>query len=81
MPNLVRAVIGDQEVNVSPEYAEANQLEVLDEPTHTEYGRQRPQTRRGGRTTKPKTTVASAAAKKAAKPAGSSDNNPPSEES
>lgn len=78
MPNLVRAVIGDQEVNVSPEYAESNELEVLDEPTHIGR-RQRPQTRANSRPMKPKTTVADAAAKKAAKSADTS--NPPSKES
>lgn len=77
MSNLVRAVIGDQEINVSPEYAESKGLKVLDEPTHREDGRVRPATRRGGRPAKPKTSVAVAAEKKAA---SSADNNPPSTE-
>lgn len=80
MPNLVRARIGDRAVNVSPEYAEANGLEVLDEPTHGEDGRIRPETRVDGRPVKPKTSVAEAAAakKKAGQPTAAS--NPPSEE-
>lgn len=67
--SLVRAVIGDREVNVSPEYAEAHGLEVLaDEPTHRPDGRTRPETRRGGRPLKPQTTVSTEAAKKAGQP-------------
>lgn len=75
---LVRALIGRRSVNVSPEYAEAKGLEVLDEPTHLDDGRVRPETTATGRPIKPKTTVAAAAAKKAAKPTATP--NPPSEE-
>lgn len=62
---LVRARIDDRSVNVSPEHAEAEGLELLDEPTHFDDGRPRPETRANGRPVKPKTTVAAAAAKKA----------------
>ena len=78
MPDLVRAVFGDQEVNVSPAFAEAKGLKVLDEPTHRRDGRQRPATRSGGRPVKPKTTVAKAAGEKAAKSAEVSPTDPPS---
>lgn len=64
MAELVRAVIGDQELNVGRAYAEKKRLKVLDEPTHRPDGRPRPATRRGGRPDKPKTTVDEAAAKK-----------------
>lgn len=80
MPNLVRAVIGDREVNVSPEYAKAKGLKVLDEPTARPDGRLRPTTRRNGRPAKPKTSVAEAAAKKAAESAEVSPTDPPSKE-
>lgn len=80
MPGLVRAVIGDQEVNVGKEYAESKGLEVLDEPTHSEDGQIRSATRRGGRRVKPKVSVAEKAAEKkaAAKSAEPADTNPPS---
>lgn len=78
MPNLVRAVIGDREVNVSPEYAESHGLEVLDESVRRPDGRLKPETRRKGRPVKPQTTVAAAAAKKAGQPLAA--DNPPSEE-
>jgi hypothetical protein len=83
MPELVRAVIGDREVNVSAAYAVKHDLQVLDEPTHRDDGRPRPETRRGGRPNKPKTSVAKKAAAKKAEPAQesgpSADDNPPSE--
>lgn len=64
---LVRALIGDQQVNVSPEYAESQRLELLlDEPTHNPDGSVRESTRSNGRPIKPKTTAADAAAKKQA---------------
>lgn len=78
MHNLVRAVIGDSEVNVSPEYAEAHGLEVLDESIYTDDGRLRPTTRRGGRPVKPRTSVADATKEKAAKSADVSPTDPPS---
>lgn len=80
MPGLVRAVIGDQEVNVGREYAESKGLEVLDEPVYREDGQIRPATRRGGRRAKPKVSVADKAAEKkaAAKNAEPADDNPPS---
>lgn len=54
--------------------------DLLDEPTHNQDGRIRPDTRLNGRKAKPKTSVADAAAeKKAAKSAASTD-NPPSKE-
>lgn len=82
MPNLVRAVIGNQEVNVSPEYAESKGLEVLEESAYREDGQIRPATRRGGRRAKPKTSVAEKASEKkaAAKSAEPADTNPPSPE-
>lgn len=73
---LVRALIGNRSVNVSPEYAKAHDLEVLDEPTHLDDGRVRPETTATGRPIKPKTTVADATAKKAGKP--TAESNPPS---
>ena len=76
MPNLVRAVIGDREVNVSPEYAEAHGLEVLDEPVRRPDGRLKPEARRDGRPLKPKTTASTEAAKKAGQPTAT--DNPPS---
>lgn len=63
---LVRAVIGEREVNVGEAYAAAHELEVLDEPTRNPDGSPRPETRRGGRPLKPAVSVAEAAAKKAA---------------
>lgn len=75
--SLVRARIGDRSVNVSPEYAEAEGLELLDEPTHRADGRTRPETTLAGRPLKPKTTVAEAAAKKAGQPTAA---NSPSKE-
>lgn len=76
MSNLVRAVIGDREVNVSAEYAEAHGLEVLDESVRRPDGRLKPETRRKGRPVKPQTTVADAAAKKADQPTAA--DTPPS---
>lgn len=85
MPELVRAVIGDQEVNVSAAYAQTHDLTVLDEPTRREDGRRISATRRGGRRAKPKMSVdeASTAKKKAAaKSAETAEtDNPPSKES
>ena len=76
---LVRALIGDRSVNVSPEYAETHSLELLDEPTHLDDGRVRPETTATGRPIKPKVTVdALSAAKKAGQPTAKS--TPPSSE-
>lgn len=75
--SLVRARIGDRSVNVSPEYAAAEGFEVLEEPTHRDDGRARPETTVSGRAVKPKTTVAEAAAKKAGQPTAA---NSPSKE-
>lgn len=75
---LVRALIGDRSVNVSPEYAESYSLELLDEPTHLDDGRVRPECTAAGRPIKPKVTVADAAAKKAGQPTAKS--TPPSSE-
>lgn len=69
MADLVRVRVKDQEFNVGRAHAEANKLEVLDEPTHFGDGTLRPVTRAGGRPRKPKVSVAQAAEKKAAKPA------------
>ena len=80
MSNLVRARIGDRSVNVSPEYAEAKGLEVLDEPTHLDDGRLREETKANGRPVKPKTSVASAAAAKKAGQPTAADNPPSSKE-
>lgn len=53
--------------------------DLLDEPTHNQDGRIRPDTRLNGRKTKAKTSVAEAAAKKAASSASSTDNQPSKE--
>lgn len=68
MADLVRVLVNDQEVNVSPAWAKARGLKVLaDEPTHNGDGTVRRPTRKGGRQMKPKTTVAEqATANKAA---------------
>lgn len=68
MADLVRALVNNQEVNVSRAWAEARELKTLDdEPTHNGDGTVRRTTRKGGRPMKKKTTVATeAAAKKAA---------------
>jgi len=63
---LVRARIGDREVNVGRTYAESNHLEILNEPTHLDDGTPRPETRAGGRPVKPQTTVALATGSKKA---------------
>lgn len=66
MADLVRARINGFEKNVGRAFAEANELEVLDESTTNPDGSLRRTTRTGGRPVKKKTTVAkSAAAKKA----------------
>ena len=80
---LVRALVPDgdagQLTNVSPELAEANGWEVVDEPTHGVDGRPLPPTRASGRPVKPKTTVGKApTAKKADEPTAA--DNPPSKE-
>lgn len=81
MSNLVRVRRDGHEFNVGRAYAEAHDLEVLDEPAHTRAGEPRPVTRVGGRQVKPKVSVAQAAEKKAAKSAEKPDTNPPSKES
>lgn len=74
---LVRVALGDVEKNVGRNYAEKNNLKILDEPLVREDGRKIGTTRRGGRPAKPKTTVAKqAAAKKAA--TKTAESNPPS---
>lgn len=79
--SLVRVRANGREFNVGAAYAEANGLEVLDEPTHR-GGFARPVTRTGGRKVKPKTTVSAEAAKKAATSAEKNDDdNSPSKES
>jgi hypothetical protein len=79
MPNLVRAVIGDRAVNVSPEFAESEGLEVLDEPTHFDDGRLRPETKANGRPLKPTVTVAPVAAGKKAGSSAADDTTPSKE--
>lgn len=79
MSNLVRVREGDAEFNVGRAYAEAHDLEILDESPTTRDGQLRATTRSGGRKRKPKTSVAEAAEKKAAKSAEKSDTNQPSE--
>lgn len=82
MPNeLVRAVVGDREVNVARHYAETNGLTVLDEPVRRTDGRLRVTSRRRSRPVKPKTSVKEAAAKKAAKSADDTTNPPSPKES
>lgn len=81
--SLVRALVPDgdagQLVNVSPELAESNGWEVVDEPTHGDDGRPLPPTRPSGRPVKPKTTVGKVStAKKADEPTAA--DNPPSKE-
>lgn len=78
MSDLVRVRVGDREFNVGRAHAEANDLKVLDEPTHLRDGSLRPTTRAGGRQIKPRTTVETEAKKKADKPTGDA---PPSVES
>ena len=66
MPDLVRVRINDVSKTVGRTFAEALDLEVLDEPATNPDGTVRATTRANGRPRKPKTTVAkSAAAKKA----------------
>jgi hypothetical protein len=64
--DLVRVRVNGYEKNVGRAYAEAHDLEVLDEPTRDRAGALRPTTRKGGRRAKPKTTVTQEAAKKKA---------------
>ncbi|MCD4535643.1 hypothetical protein LRP67_16240 [Nocardioides sp. cx-169] len=67
MADLVRVRLDGVEKNVGREFADAYDLEVLDESPYRGDGQLRPTTRKGGRPRKPKTTVADqAAAKKAA---------------
>lgn len=67
MPSkLVRVRIGKFEKNVGAAYAEAHNLQVLDEPTHRKDGQPRPTTRRKGRPVLPRVSVDEAAEKKAA---------------
>ena len=70
MSDLVRAVIpgpDPREKNVGRSFAEAHDLKILDEPTHTPDGRPRPETRHNGRPVKARKQLAPAgsAAKKA----------------
>lgn len=65
MADLVRVLVNGQEVNVSPAWAKARDLKVLeDEATHNYDGSVRRPTRKGGRQMKPKTSVAEQAAAK-----------------
>ena len=67
MSDLVRVRVGDVEKNVGRTFAEANELDVIDEPTHNPDGTLRGTTRANGRPRTQKTTVAKeAAARKAA---------------
>ena len=66
MSDLVRVRLNGVEKNVGRTFAEANELEVLDEPTRNLDGTLRATTRANGRPRKPKTSVADAAAKKKA---------------
>lgn len=73
MPDLVRArlTVGDTTItrNVGSDYAKANGMKVLDEPTHNADGTPRREERasaRSGRPAKSKTTVSTEAAKKKA---------------
>lgn len=61
---LVRVRIDDVETNVGAAFAEAEGLEVLDEPTTNPDGSRREDTRPNGRKAKPKTSVAEKAAEK-----------------
>lgn len=63
---LVRVRIDDIETNVGAAFAEAEGLEVLDEPTTNPDGSRREETRVNGRKAKPKTSVAEKAAEKSA---------------
>lgn len=63
---LVRVRINEFEKNVGRSFAEAHDLDVLDEPTHKGDGTPRGITRKGGRRPKKKTSVAQAAAEKKA---------------
>lgn len=71
MSELVRVRLensqGVVEKSVSPLFAEANGLTVLDGPGRSADGRARPTTRANGRPAKKKTSVAEAAAAKEAK--------------
>lgn len=87
---LVRVRKNGFEFNVGANYAEANELKVIDSPTHDSSGRPRRPTRTNDRPIKPRTTVEEAAAGKGtkapAKTAGkaatpaTSTTNPPSKE-
>lgn len=67
MGELVRAVVGAYEVNVSRSAAFAKGWTVLEDVSpYNEDGTPRKPTRRGGRPTKPRTTVAKKAAEKKA---------------
>lgn len=70
---LVRVRKGDVEFNVGASLAEAQGLNVLDEPTHGADGRPRAATRKNGRPRKPQTSVAEAAEKKKAAGTTSAD--------
>lgn len=70
---LVRVRKGNLEFNVGASHAEAQGLDVLDEPTHDHNGKARPVTRKGGRPRKPQTSVANAAEKKKAAGSKSAD--------
>lgn len=71
--DLVRVRMDGVEKNVGRGFAEANGLEVLDEPVRNRDGSLRATTRVGGRRLKPKTSVAAEAAKKKSAAAEAAD--------
>ena len=64
MADLVRVRLNGVEKNVGRAFAEANDLEVLDESAYSAAGRPRRTTRVGGRPRKPHTSVAELVAEK-----------------
>ncbi|WP_166390310.1 hypothetical protein [Nocardioides ochotonae] len=66
MDHLVRARVGDVELNIGAAQAEIEGFDVLDEPTKNSDGSLRGTTRVGGRPQKEKTSVAKKAAEKKA---------------
>lgn len=66
MADLVRVRLEHVEKNVGRAFALANDLTVLDEPTHKRDGSLRGTTRAGGRPVKEKTSVAKKATEKKA---------------
>ncbi len=66
MADLVRVRINGYEKSLGRAYAEAHNLEILDEPAVDGRGDTLPTTRKNGRKAKPKTTVNEAAEQKKA---------------